>query len=293
LKTALSLPIDNHPTVATVADSIRDLQRAFAESGIPTARLDAELLVGHVLGVDRTTLLAILREELPESAPTQISRLAERRLGSEPIAYLVGTKEFFGLPFIVGPAVLVPRPETELLVEWALQWLAEHPTASVVDVGTGSGAIAISIALNAPGADVTASDISDDALAIAQANAERLCPDRVTFHQTDLLKGIADRFNLIAANLPYLRTDQIDGNDELGAEPRLALDGGPDGLDLIAQLIRQVPERLGTPGAVAIELDPGQAAAVAAMLADAVSGAEVEVHQDLAGLDRFVTAVRI
>jgi release factor glutamine methyltransferase len=279
--------------VATIADATRILQSAFAEAGISSARLDAELLIGHALGIDRTALLAKLQEEVPYAAGVEIERLAKRRLNHEPVAYLTGAREFYGREFIVSPAVLVPRPETEMLVEWALAWLAARPTAHVIDVGTGSGAISISIAAEAPDSTVTATDISANALEVARTNAARLCPDRVIFRQADLIEGVEGRFELIVANLPYLRNAQINGNLDIGAEPRLALDGGPDGLALISRLVRQAPQALAPTGAIGLELDPSQAETVARSLSDSLPGAQVEIHQDLAGLDRFVTGVRI
>ncbi|HEX3302989.1 MAG TPA: HemK/PrmC family methyltransferase, partial [Thermomicrobiales bacterium] len=196
--------------------------------------------------------------------------------------------------FIVTPAVLTPRPETEMLVEWAVKWLAHRTDARVVDVGTGSGAIAIGVALGTPETvSITAIDISDSALAIARKNAERLCPGRITFRHGDLLTGFDEPVDLILANLPYLRPDQIDGNFDLVAEPRIALDGGRAGLALIKRLMKQLPGHLAEGGAVALEIDPSQAEPVGLGLSDTLPGANVRVHADLAGLDRFVSAVRL
>jgi release factor glutamine methyltransferase len=280
--------------LTTINETIRDLQRQFAESGIDTARLDAELLVGHALGISRTQILANLRDPFPDDLASATHALADRRLGGEPVAYILGRKEFLGRDFIVTPAVLTPRPETELLVEWAVTWLSKRPDAKVVDVGTGSGAIAIGVALNTPPTvSITAVDVSEDALAVARGNADQHCPDRISFQPGDLLSGVQGRFDLVLANLPYLRPDQIDGNRDLVAEPRLALDGGQHGLDLIDRLIGQLPDALDVSGAVALEIDPSQSIAVAERLAASLPDAAIAVHKDLAGLDRFVTAVRI
>jgi release factor glutamine methyltransferase len=280
--------------LATVADTIRDLQHRFVDRDIGTPRLDAQLLVGYVLGLDRTQLLANLREPMPIDALSQIDLLAERRLSGEPIAYILGRKQFLGNDVVVTPAVLTPRPETELLVEWALHWLGSRPEARVVDVGTGSGAIAIGVALGTPETvSIIATDVSESALAIARANAERLCPGRIQFRSSDLLSNSTEQFDLILANLPYLRPDQIDGNFDVAAEPRLSLDGGREGLDLITRLIRQLPAALSEGGATALEIDPSQSRRVADLLRQALPGARIEVHTDLAGLDRYVSAVRI
>jgi release factor glutamine methyltransferase len=280
--------------LATVNDAIRTLQRQFAEAEIGTARLDAELLVGHALGMSRTQLLANLREPIPDAQIPAVDALADRRLGGEPVVFILGRKEFLGHDFIVNPSVLTPRPETELLVEWAIRWLSQRPDASVIDVGTGSGAIAIGVALSTPPTvSTSAIDVSEDALAVARANADRLCPGRISFRTGDLLADVQGPIDLVLANLPYLRPDQIDGNRDLVAEPRLALDGGQQGLELIDRLIGQLPGKLAASGAAALEIDPTQSAAVADRLAAALPGAAIAVHRDLAGLDRFVTAVRL
>jgi release factor glutamine methyltransferase len=279
--------------LATIAETIRALQQRFTTVGIGTPRLDAEVLIGHALGLNRTQLLANLRDPVPVELAPVVESLAERRVSGEPVAYILGRKEFLGHDFVVSPAVLTPRPETELLVEWAVQWLSGRPDATVIDVGTGSGAIAIAIARNTPGTvSITAVDVSEDALAAARVNADRLCPGRISFQLSDLLTGVPGPVDLVLANLPYLRPDQIDGNQNLVAEPRLALDGGRAGLDLIKRLISQLPRRLAPGGAVALEIDPSQSEAVVALLAAALPRAASTVHRDLAGLDRFVTCNR-
>jgi release factor glutamine methyltransferase len=278
--------------VTTIAKTIRAAQRQLNQSSTP--RLDAELLVGHALGQSRTQLLANLRDPVPPESLDAIERFIERRANGEPVAYILGRKEFLGRDFIVTPAVLTPRPETEMLVEWAVKWLAQRTDARVVDVGTGSGAIAIGVALGTPETvSISAVDVSDAALAVARENAERLCPGRIQFRRGDLLTGFDEPVDLILANLPYLRPDQIDGNFDLVAEPRIALDGGRGGITLIKRLMKQLPSRLAEGGAVALEIDPSQAEPVGLGLSDTLPGANVRVHADLAGLDRFVSAVRL
>jgi release factor glutamine methyltransferase len=278
--------------VTTIAETIRAAQRQLNQSSTP--RLDAELLVGHALGQSRTQLLANLRDPVPPESLDAIERFIERRANGEPVAYILGRKEFLGRDFIVTPAVLTPRPETEMLVEWAVKWLAQRTDARVVDVGTGSGAIAIGVALGTPETvSISAVDVSDAALAVARENAERLCTGRIQFRRGDLLTGFDEPVDLILANLPYLRPDQIDGNFDLVAEPRIALDGGRAGLALIKRLMKQLPGHLAEGGAVALEIDPSQAEPVGLGLSDTLPGAYVRVHADLAGLDRFVSAVRL
>jgi release factor glutamine methyltransferase len=278
--------------LSTIAETIRAVQRRLVQTSTP--RLDAELLVGHALGMSRTQLLANLRDQIADESLATIDQLVERRAGGEPVAYILSRKEFLGNDFIVTAAVLTPRPETELLVEWAIGWLANRPNARVVDVGTGSGAIAIGVALGTPASvSIEAVDVSDAALAVARENADRLCPGRIAFRLGDLLTGFEQQADLVLANLPYLRPDQIDGNFDLVAEPRVALDGGRDGLDLVEQLIEQLPAVLASRGAVALEIDPTQSNRVIRLLEIALPVAGLQIHEDLAGLDRFVTAVRL
>lgn len=277
----------------TVAKAIQRAHVRLA-TGSDSPRLDAELLLAHTLGATRSQLLASLHDHLTPAQIVEMDALVDRRVGGEPIAYIVGYREFYGHRFAVSPAVLTPRPETELLVEWALGLLVGRSEATVVDVGTGSGAIAVSIALDSPATvRVIATDVSADALVLARGNAETLGATRVEFQLGDILDPINEPADLIIANLPYLRSDQIDGNRDIGSEPRIALDGGEAGLELINRLIDQLPPRLSAVGAVAIEFDPSQAGMVAARLQMTVPDARVSIHPDLAGLDRFVTAVRL
>ena len=280
--------------MTTVAEAISTIQQQFASAGLGTPRLDAQILLCQVLGIDRTRLLATMPDVLESEAVAALARLAERRLAGEPVAYLIGRKDFLGFTLDVSPAVLTPRPETELLVEWAIAWLMDRPTAAVVDVGTGSGAIAIGIAVaTGPTVRLTAIDCSQSALALARANAQRISPGRIEFRDGNLLHGGSDQYDLIVANLPYLRPEQIEGNRDLSAEPLGALDGGADGLGLIASMVSQIPDHLAPGGAVALEIDPSQSSRVMSLLASAIPNAVIAVHKDLAEDDRFVTAVRI
>lgn len=275
----------------TINDELWNLIIAFRAVRIETARLDAELLLMHVLDLDRIALLTSLNEPITPDQRARVAALANRRLEGEPVAYIIGRREFFGLDVEVTPDVLIPRPETETLVEWALEWLDGRSAASVVDVGTGSGAIAIALAANTPGSvAITATDISPAALDVARGNCERLSPGRIRFIEADLLASVEDRFDLILANLPYLTPEQIATSPSIATEPRLALDGGPAGTDLIERLLTQVPGRLSPGGALGLELDPSHAAAVAELTRAALPGYEVTIRRDLAGLDRFVLA---
>lgn len=288
----------------TIGETLRAATARLAAAAILTPRLDAEVLLRHVLRIDRTRLFLQAAEPMPRGATAAYVALIDRRLAGQPVAYLTGTREFLGLPFAVTDAVLIPRPETELLVEWAVRWLsgADRDHAAVVDVGTGSGAIAVGVAALAPpswGGQMLAIDVSPAALAVARGNAETLAASTgmarlaaIAFREGDLLAGVAGPFDFILANLPYLVPGQIDGNASIAAEPRLALDGGPEGLLLIRRLVDQAESRLAPGGAMALELDPSQAEAVAGLLRGRFPGADVVIHPDLAGLARFVTVER-
>lgn len=274
----------------------------------PTARLDAELLMAHALGWRRARLLAEGRAAFPDHAHEPFERLLARRADLEPVAYLVGHREFYGLDFLVDRRVLVPRPETELLVELALAAADERPTTNdrmrtqagpsvfgpssliIADIGTGSGCIAVALAANLPAARVYAVDISADALDVARANAERHgVAGRVMLLRGDLLAPLHEPVDLLISNPPYTLLEQIDEGVRRH-EPHLALDGGADGLELYRRLLRGAPGRLRPGGAVLLEIGAEQGPAVAALARQAFPEAEVRVHRDLAGRDRVVTA---
>jgi release factor glutamine methyltransferase len=278
-----------------VSEAIRHGAKLLGGTPSTTPRLDSELLLGHVLGLSRTQLLA--SPDLPLSGPhvAALEALLTRRAGGEPVAYLTGRREFRNLTLAVGPGALVPRPETELLAEWALGFLdQQHPAnrQTIVDVGTGPGTIALAIASERrhQGDRIVGSDASLDALAWARVNRQALgLDDRVHLVAGNLLDWFGGQASLIVANLPYLRTDQIDGNWDLSAEPRVALEGGRDGLALIEALLAASPRVLSRLGAIALEIDPAQSAAVHDLIRRHLPWLNPAGHPDLAGLARFVT----
>jgi release factor glutamine methyltransferase len=284
---------DQHP-VETLSDALRCGKKRLAAARTATPGLDAEVLLRHILGVDRTALFVRLPEPIAAEELAAYERLLEDRCRDIPVAYLTGQREFMGMPFQVSPGVLVPRPETEHLVAWAISWLREHERnpVTVVDVGTGSGAIAIAIAeAMAPAwrGQIIATDVSSEALLVAARNRAHLdLQRRISIVQGSLLSWLRSPVDLVLANLPYLRSEQLAENPSLAAEPRLALDGGVDGLDLIRQLLADAPRVLASGGAIGLEIDPSQRDEVVNLARSAFPGSEVEVLHDLAGLDRHV-----
>jgi release factor glutamine methyltransferase len=278
-----------------VLDLLRWTTQHFAAKGIETARLDAELLLAFALGVDRLRLyLDFEKPVLPEERAR--FRALVRRRGEErvPVAYLTGVREFWSLPLAVGPDVLIPRPDTETLVEAALARAPrrEAPLA-VLDVGTGSGAIALALAKEWPEARVTATDASDAALAVARSNAEALgLEGRVRFASGDLFAPVAgERFDVIVSNPPYVpEADAAGLAPELRHEPRLALFVPGDGAALLRRIAREAPARLAPGGLLALELAPAQAADVTQCLRESGFDRLAE-HRDLAGRVRAVSAL--
>lgn len=281
-----------------MGETVSDLlKRATARLGgtSSTPRLDAELLLAHVLAWPRARLLAE-RDHTP--APAQAAAfgaLVERRAGGEPVAYLVGHKEFYGLDLRVTPATLVPRPETELLVELALaeaRALVSGPSSLVIaDIGTGTGAVAIALAMHLPEALVYATDLSAEALAVAARNvADHGLGGRVVLLHGDLLVPLPGPVDMIVSNPPYTIIDEVEPNVR-AHEPRLALDGGPDGAAVYRRLLAMAPASLRPGGAVLLEIGAWQGALVAGLLREAFPGAAVEVARDLAGRDRVAIAV--
>jgi release factor glutamine methyltransferase len=263
-------------------------QRLSATSETPG--LDAQVLLACVLERSRTWVLAhpevILSPDQEHQLSVSLARLEE----GEPLPYVLEHWEFYGLDFLVNPAVLIPRPETELLVEQALSWLRATPERRLAaDVGTGSGCIAVSLAVHFPDLRIVASDISREALKTAQLNATRhAVSGRVTCVQSHLIPPTSRPFNLICANLPYIPTEKLRELKVAQWEPGLALDGGPDGLKLIRPLIDNASRSLARGGLLLLEIEASQGTATCALAEAAFPNAEIDLLPDLAGNDRLV-----
>ena len=256
-----------------------------------TAALDADVLLAFALGTTKEDVLAHPERALSTADGARFLDLVERRHGGEPVAYLRGFKEFYGLRFSVDPRVLIPRPETETLVD-AARRLVEGRAVTIVDVGTGSGAIACAIAVHERTVRVIATDASPDALSVARSNAASLgVGDRVELRQGDLLTPVTDRVDIVCANLPYLRDDALTHlageRTSLAFEPREAVVAGGDGLDLIRRCVRDLPRVLAPGGTALFECDPPQADEIAELLR--ATGLRTDVIRDLGGAERVVS----
>jgi release factor glutamine methyltransferase len=275
-------------------------------AGSDSPRLDAELLLGHVLGVERTSLIAHSDAPVGAEAAARYEASLQRRIAGEPVAYIRGFKEFHGLALASDSRALIPRPETELLVDLVLGWLVDRlvaaprpagtPPLRVIDVGTGAGTIAIALAAELRrrriehDVSIIATDASPDALQLARENAVgHGVADRIEFLLGDLVPWDATLFEVVVANLPYIPTEAIDGLPVAASfEPRDALDGGPDGLDLVRRLVDQLGRVLRPEGIAFLEIGADQGQAVLAEIAQRLPAAAADVLPDLAGFDRVV-----
>ncbi len=308
--------------MATIGDCIADATTRLREAGSETARLDAELLLGWAVGADRVTIVAYRDAPVGADALATFEGAVARRVAGEPVAYIRGIKEFHGLAFAVDPRGLIPRPETEALVEAAVAEImarlarrsGEAGTGPggggapirVADVGTGSGAIAVAVAVELRRRRVTmgrhvtiaATDVSPEALDLARENAVgHAAADGMRFIEADLLPPVLPDngapLDLIVANLPYVRTDAIAGLPIAASfEPRLALDGGANGLDVIRELLARLPDALAADGVALLEIGADQGDSAPAAVAQALPGWRASVEPDLAGLPRVLRIAR-
>jgi release factor glutamine methyltransferase len=261
----------------------------FERSGSSSPRLDAEILLAHALGSSRIGLYTQHDRPLEPGERDRFRQLVRRRLEGEPIAYITGEKEFWSRPFRVDGRVLIPRPDTELLVEHILDRIPAQTPCRVVDVGTGSGCVALTLALERPAWTVWATDVSKDALTVARDNADRLGA-RVQFVHGPLPPPEADPVQVWAANLPYIPSEEVEGLEVGRHEPRIALDGGPDGLDPIRALLA-ARNRFPSGARLFLEAAPDQHGALRNLLQDQ-GFTSVQTHRDLAGHPRMTEAAQ-
>jgi release factor glutamine methyltransferase len=291
--------------MATVRELLDVGVARLREAGSESPRLDAELLLAFALDTDRTGVIAHTDAPVGDGPAARFEAALDRRAAGEPVAYIRGVKEFHGLAFGVDPRALIPRPETEKLVELAELEIvrrligaprpAGSPPLGVVDVGVGSGAVAVTLAVllrrrkMADEVEITATDTSEEALQLARENAvAHAVGDRITFTNADQLPGDdARRWDLVLANLPYVRTEAVPTLPKAASfEPIMALDGGPDGLRVIDQLLGLLPESLAEGGAALLEIGGDQAVEMRALVAERLPGWSCEVELDLGGLPR-------
>ncbi len=273
----------------TTLEVIQAAATYLAKHDIESPRLNAEHLLAHSLGKKRLDLYLEFDRPLSEADRAPLRDLVRRRGEGHPLQHLVGTTEFYGREFLTDPRALIPRPETEQLVELFLS-TTNAPLSTVLDCGTGTGVIAITLALELPTATVHATDLSAEALALARENATRLTATNVTFHQADLLPDDDTRYDAIVANLPYISAAAIANlSREVQHDPTAALDGGPDGLDLIRTLIKKAPEQLNPGAPLLLEIGHDQSQEVL-HLCQAAGLKTATAHQDYHGINRFIRA---
>ncbi len=279
----------------TASAAIQSTRLALREAGIDEAPLEAEVLVRHVAGIDRAALYADHDRTITDTESQRLAELLARRLQREPLPYIMGHWGFYGLDYIVNNSVLIPRPETEILVEEAL--IAALPMAqgnhpiTIADVGTGSGCVAISLARRLPHASVVATDVSVGALAVARQNIEQHnAQNQVRLVECDLLSGVEGPIDIIVSNPPYIPDGDISRlqPEVANYEPQVALVGGTDGLAIIRRLLEQASKLLSPNGTVMLEFNPPQSEALLSIARSIWPDAEPRVVKDLAGLDRVL-----
>jgi len=279
----------------SLKQALRKAETLFASRSIPDARIEAELLLRHSLGIDKVELYAGLERPLSSPEADGFWCLVERRLRHEPTAYILKQCQFYGIDLYVDSRALIPRPESEMLVEMALEFAGRHfpsnAPCSLADVGTGSGAIAIAVAWHLRRAKVYAMDISAEALEVARINCERHGVEgQVNLLLGDMLRPLPERVNIIAANLPYVRDEELPQLmlEIREFEPLQALAGGFDGLDQVRRLLSQAEERLLPGGLILLEIGQGQSAEARRLAKACFPEADVDLVPDLAGIDRVL-----
>ena len=273
-----------------IKDNLNISGELLMKSGSPDSRLEAEILLRHVLKIDRATMFSNLENILDSKQENDIAELVQRRLANEPLSYITGTREFYSLDFQITSDVLIPRQETETLVDEVIKIAKENPL-KIVDVGTGSGAIAIALAVNLPLAKIIATDISVDALHVAESNIKMNDVfSRINLKQGNLLDVLDEKVDVIVSNPPYIPSDQIEHlQPEVKKEPHIALDGGSDGLEYIRKLIGNCSEKLNNNGHIFIEIDPSQSEEVLKIADTHFPDARTAIIKDLSQNNRVLS----
>ena len=283
--------------MATIRQTLQETHRQLEAADIPDARLEAEVMVMNVMRLPRQDIFAHQEDEVSGQQERELSEMVRRRLTREPLAYILGYKEFYGINLLVNSNVLIPRPETETMVEHALFMALmgmESRELVVADVGTGTGNIAINLAMHLPAARIYALDVEDAVLDVASYNIRaHNVADRITLAKGDLLEPLPEPVDLVVANLPYIPTTRIPTlQPEIQWEPSQALDGGEEGLDLLRRLVSQADGKLKEQAVMLLELDPEQVAPVETFVREYLPGATTSVEQDLARRDRIFVITR-
>ncbi len=283
--------------MATIRQTLQETHRQLEAATIPDARLEAEVMVMNVMRLPRQDIFAHQEDEVSGQQEQDLAEMVRRRLTREPLAYILGYKEFYGINLLVNSNVLIPRPETETMVEHALFMALmgmESRELVVADVGTGTGNIAINLAIHLPAARIYALDVEDAVLDVASYNIRaHNVADRITLAKGDLLEPLPEPVDLVVANLPYIPTSRIPTlQPEIQWEPSQALDGGDEGLDLLLRLVSQADGKLKEQAVMLLELDPEQVAPVETFVQEYLPGATTSIEQDLARRDRIFVITR-
>jgi release factor glutamine methyltransferase len=274
----------------TLKQALSRAREILLANEIEDASLNSELLLRHTLNISRAQLYLDLECELSPKQEKNFWNLMKCCLDHEPTAYITGHCEFYGLDFCVDPSVLIPRPESELLVEKALSLARDYSLSTIAEIGTGCGAIAISLALNLPQTKIYATDVSSAALRVTLTNSQKYgLASRIHLLQGNMLEPLPKPVDLIIANLPYIKKTELPSTDPAKSEPLLALNGGPDGLQKIRQLCQQVSSQPHPPGYLLLEIGLGQSQAMTSLLRNLFPYAKIEIAPDLSGIDRLVS----
>jgi len=271
----------------TLKHALTLAREALTSNNIEQPYLECELLLRHTLKISCSQLYLELNHQLSPEQKETFWNLIERRLSGEPTAYITGHREFYGFDFYINPTVLIPRPESELLVEKALKLAQNHTVSTIAEIGTGCGAIAISLALNLPQTKIYATDISFPALKVARVNCQKHgVMNRICLLQGNMLDPLPEPVDLIVANLPYVKESEL---SSANFEPLLAFNGGSDGLEKIRQLCHQLSNKLSPDGYLLLEIGQGQRKAVTTLFHSFFPLAKIEIAPDLSGIDRVVS----